>query len=223
MIRAMIIAVDGSAASGKGTLSKRLADHFDLAHLDTGSLYRALALQLLNTGTNADDIDEDQAIRESLRLDLGLCSAPEIRTDRVASTASKVAALPEVRANLLALQRSFANNPPHGKGAVLDGRDIGSVVLPETPIKLFIDAKLEVRAERRFKELLHAGQSAMFRDVLDDMRERDQRDRNRSVAPLRAADGAKTIDTSTMDADKVFAVALDHVKHIIGTRNRRSG
>ena len=90
----MIIAVDGSAASGKGTLSKRLADHFDLAHLDTGSLYRALSLQLLNTGTNADDIDENQAIRESLRLDLSLCSAPEIRTDRVASTASKVAALP---------------------------------------------------------------------------------------------------------------------------------
>ena len=217
MIRTMIIAVDGSAASGKGTLSKRLADHFDLAHLDTGSLYRALALQLLNTSTNADDIDENQAIRESLRLDLGLCSAPEIRTDRVASTASKVAALPEVRTNLLALQRSFANDPPHGNGAVLDGRDIGSVVLPETPIKLFIDAKLEVRAERRFKELLHAGQSAMFLNVLDDMRERDQRDRNRSVAPLKAADGAKTIDTSAMDADQVFAVALAHVKHITGT------
>ena len=112
MIRAMIIAVDGSAASGKGTLSKRLADHFGLAHLDTGSLYRALALQLLHTGKNADDIDENQIIRESLRLDLGLCSAPEIRTDRVASTTSKVAALPEVRTNLLALQRSFADDLP---------------------------------------------------------------------------------------------------------------
>ena len=142
---------------------------------------------------------------------------PEIRTDRVASLASKVAILPEVRANLLTLQRNFAIDPPHGNGAVLDGRDIGSVVVPETPIKLFIDAKLEVRAERRFKELLHAGQSVIFRDVLEDMRERDQRDRNRSIAPLRAADGAKTIDTSTMEADKVFAVALDHVKHIIGT------
>ena len=217
MIGAMIIAVDGSAASGKGTLSKRLADHFNLAHLDTGSLFRALALQLLNAGTEIDIIDENQAIEESTRLDLGLCSAPETRTDRVASLASKVAILPEVRANLLTLQRNFANDPPHGNGAVLDGRDIGSVVVPETPIKLFIDAKLEVRAERRFKELLHAGQSVMFRDVLGDMRERDQRDRNRSVAPLRAADGAKTIDTSTMDADKVFAVALDHVKHIIGT------
>ena len=217
MIGAMIIAVDGSAASGKGTLSKRLADHFNLAHLDTGSLFRALALQLLNAGTEIDIIDKNQAIEESARLDLGLCIAPEIRTDRVASLASKVAILPEVRANLLTLQRNFANDPPHGNGAVLDGRDIGSVVVPETPIKLFIDAKLEVRAERRFKELLHAGQSVIFRDVLADMRERDQRDRNRSVAPLRAADGAKIIDTSTMDAEKVFAVALDHVKHIVGT------
>ena len=217
MIGAMIIAVDGSAASGKGTLSKRLADHFNLAHLDTGSLFRALALQLLNAGTEIDIIDENQVIKESSRLDLGLCSVSEIRTDRVASLASKVAILPEVRANLLTLQRNFANDPPHGNGAVLDGRDIGSVVVPETPIKLFINAKLEVRAERRFKELLHAGQSVMFRDVLAAMRKRDQRDRNRSVAPLRAADGAKTIDTSTMDADKVFAVALDHVKHIVGT------
>ena len=217
MIGAMIIAVDGSAASGKGTLSKRLADHFNLAHLDTGSLFRALALQLLNAGTEIDIINENQAIEESSRLDLGLCSVSEIRTDRVASLASKVAILPEVRANLLTLQRNFANDPPHGNGAVLDGRDIGSVVVPETPIKLFINAKLEVRAERRFKELLHAGQSVMFRDVMAEMRERDQRDRNRSVAPLRAADGAKTIDTSTMDADEVFAVALDHVRHIVGT------
>ena len=217
MIGAMIIAVDGSAASGKGTLSKRLADHFNLAYLDTGSLFRALALQLLNAGTVIDDIDENQPIEESTRLDVGLCNAPEIRTDRVASLASKVAILPEVRTNLLTLQRNFANDPPHGNGAVLDGRDIGSVVVPETPIKFFIDAKLEVRAERRFKELLHAGQSVMFRNVLADMRERDQRDRTRSVAPLRAADGAKIIDTSTMDAEKHFAVGLDNVKHIVGT------
>ena len=217
MIGAMIIAVDGSAASGKGTLSKRLADHFNLAYLDTGSLFRALALQLLNAGTVIDDIDENPPIEESTSLDVGSCNPPEIRTDRVASLASKVAILPEVRTNLLTLQRNFANDPPHGNGAVLDGRDIGSVVVPETPIKFFIDAKLEVRAERRFKELLHAGQSVMFRNVLADMRERDQRDRTRSVAPLRAADGAKIIDTSTMDAEKVFAVALDHVKHIVGT------
>ena len=217
MTKAVIIAVDGSAASGKGTLSKCLASYFDLAHLDTGCLYRALALQLLNAVTDAENIDNNQVIKESLRLDLGLCSAQEIRTDRVASTASKVAALPEVRTNLMALQRRFANDPPHGNGAVLDGRDIGSVVLPETPLKFFIDATLEVRAKRRFKELLHAGQSAMFRDVLEDMRERDQRDRNRTIAPLIVADGAKTIDTSSMDADQVFAVALAHVERTIGT------
>ena len=109
------------------------------------------------------------------------------------------------------LQRDFAASPPHGKGAVLDGRDIGSVVLPDAPIKLFIDADLEVRADRRIKELLRAGQSAMFRDVLEDMRVRDQRDRERDVAPLRAVSDAKIIDTSDMDADQVFAAALDHI------------
>jgi len=210
----MIIAVDGSAASGKGTLAKRLAAHFDLSHLDTGALYRALGLQLLNAGAKADIFDEKQVITESARLDLSLCSAAQIRTDKVATMASQVATIPEVRANLLAMQRDFAHHPPHGKGAVLDGRDIGSVVLPDAPVKLFIDADLEVRAQRRTKELLQAGQSAMFRDVLAEMRVRDERDRNRKAAPLMAAPGAKTIDTSGLDADQVFAVALDHIATI---------
>ncbi|MEK9621435.1 MAG: (d)CMP kinase [Alphaproteobacteria bacterium] len=207
----MIIAVDGSAASGKGTLAKRLARHFDLAHLDTGSLYRALGLQLLKQGANPENIDEIQAISESQHLDLRLCDDPQIRTDEIASIASIIAPITAVRANLLKLQRDFAASPPHGKGAVLDGRDIGSVVLPDAPIKLFIDADLEVRADRRIKELLRAGQSAMFRDVLEDMRVRDQRDRERDVAPLRAVSDAKIIDTSDMDADQVFAAALDHI------------
>ncbi|MEK9925088.1 MAG: (d)CMP kinase [Alphaproteobacteria bacterium] len=207
----MIIAVDGSAASGKGTLAKRLARHFDLAHLDTGSLYRALGLQLLKQGANPENIDEIQAISESQHLDLRLCDDPQIRTDEIASIASIIAPITAVRANLLKLQRDFAASPPHGKGAVLDGRDIGSVVLPDAPIKLFIDADLEVRADRRIKELLRAGQSAMFRDVLADMRVRDQRDRERDVAPLRAVSDAKIIDTSDMDADQVFAAALDHI------------
>jgi cytidylate kinase len=207
----MIIAVDGSAASGKGTLAKRLAQHFDLAHLDTGSLYRALGLQLLKQGAKPENIDEIQAISESQHLDLRLCDDPQIRTDEIASIASIIAPITAVRANLLKLQRDFAASPPHGKGAVLDGRDIGSVVLPDAPIKLFIDADLEVRADRRIKELLRAGQSAMFRDVLEDMRVRDQRDRERDVAPLRAVSDAKIIDTSDMDADQVFAAALDHI------------
>lgn len=207
----MIIAVDGSAASGKGTLAKRLARHFDLAHLDTGSLYRALGLQLVKQGANPENIIEIQAISESQHLDLRLCDDPQIRTDEIASIASIIAPITAVRANLLKLQRDFAASPPHGKGAVLDGRDIGSVVLPDAPIKLFIDADLEVRADRRIKELLRAGQSAMFRDVLEDMRVRDQRDRERDVAPLRAVSDAKIIDTSDMDADQVFAAALDHI------------
>ena len=207
----MIIAVDGSAASGKGTLAKRLARHFDLAHLDTGSLYRALGLQLVKQGANPENIDEFQVISESQHLDLRLCDDPQIRTDEIASIASIIAPITAVRANLLKLQRDFAASPPHGKGAVLDGRDIGSVVLPDAPIKLFIDADLEVRADRRIKELLRAGQSAMFRDVLEDMRVRDQRDRERDVAPLRAVSDAKIIDTSDMDADQVFAAALDHI------------
>jgi cytidylate kinase len=207
----MIIAVDGSAASGKGTLAKRLARHFDLAHLDTGSLYRALGLQLVKQGANPENINEIQAISESQHLDLRLCDDPQIRTDEIASIASIIAPITAVRANLLKLQRDFAASPPHGKGAVLDGRDIGSVVLPDAPIKLFIDADLEVRADRRIKELLRAGQSAMFRDVLEDMRVRDQRDRERDVAPLRAVSDAKIIDTSDMDADQVFAAALDHI------------
>ena len=207
----MIIAVDGSAASGKGTLAKRLARHFDLAHLDTGSLYRALGLQLLKQGANPQNINEIQVISESQHLDLRLCDDPQSRTDEIASIASIIAPITAVRANLLKLQRDFAASPPHGKGAVLDGRDIGSVVLPDAPIKLFIDADLEVRADRRIKELLRAGQSAMFRDVLEDMRVRDQRDRERDVAPLRAVSDAKIIDTSDMDADQVFAAALDHI------------
>ena len=207
----MIIAVDGSAASGKGTLAKRLARHFDLAHLDTGSLYRALGLQLVKQGANPENIYEFQVISESQHLDLRLCDDPQIRTDEIASIASIIAPITAVRANLLKLQRDFAASPPHGKGAVLDGRDIGSVVLPDAPIKLFIDADLEVRADRRIKELLRAGQSAMFRDVLEDMRARDQRDRERDVAPLRAVSDAKIIDTSDMDADQVFAAALDHI------------
>jgi cytidylate kinase len=207
----MIIAVDGSAASGKGTLAKRLARHFDLAHLDTGSLYRALGLQLVKQGANPENINEIQAISESQHLDLRLCDDPQIRTDEIASIASIIAPITAVRANLLKLQRDFAASPPHGQGAVLDGRDIGSVVLPDAPIKLFIDADLEVRADRRIKELLRAGQSAMFRDVLEDMRVRDQRDRERDVAPLRAVSDAKIIDTSDMDADQVFAAALDHI------------
>ena len=207
----MIIAIDGSAASGKGTLAKRLAADLGFDYLDTGALYRAVALSLLKAGADSNYIDEKQAVRLSASLDLELTQSPEIRNDRIASLASQVAALGPVRAELLTLQRAFAATPPHGNGAVLDGRDIGTIVLPNADLKFFIDADIDIRAERRTKELLQAGQSVMFRDVLAEMQARDDRDRTRSVAPLRAADDAITIDTSSMDAAAVLALALSHI------------
>jgi cytidylate kinase len=210
----VIIAIDGSAASGKGTLAKRVAAEFGYDYLDTGALYRAVALSLLKAGVNSNNIDEKQAVNSASELDLSLTQTAEIRTDNVAALASIVAAISPVRAELLALQRSFATAPPSGKGAVLDGRDIGTIVLPDADIKFFIDADLDIRAERRTKELLQAGQSAIFRDVLADMKARDDRDRTRSVAPLKAADDAITIDTSNTDAAAVLALALSHIARV---------
>ena len=210
----MIIAIDGSAASGKGTLAKRVAAEFGYDYLDTGALYRAVALSLLKAGVNSSNMDEKQAVNAASTLDLSLTQTTEIRTDEVAALASVVAAIGAVRAELLALQRSFAVTPPSGKGAVLDGRDIGTIVLPDADIKFFIDADLDIRAERRTKELLQAGQSVMFRDVLADMKARDDRDRTRSVAPLKAADDAITIDTSKTDAAAVLALVLSHVDRV---------
>ena len=210
----MIIAIDGSAASGKGTLAKRVAAEFGYDYLDTGALYRAVALSLLKAGVNSSNIDEKQAVNAASTLDLSLTQTTEIRTDEVAALASVVAAIGAVRAELLALQRSFAAAPPSGKGAVLDGRDIGTIVLPNADMKFFIDADLDIRADRRTKELRQAGQSVMFRDVLADMRARDDRDRTRPVAPLKAADDAITIDTSKTDAAAVLALALSHIDRV---------
>ena len=210
----MIIAIDGSAASGKGTLAKRVAAEFGYDYLDTGALYRAVALSLLKAGVNSSNIDEKQSVNAASTLDFSLTQTTEIRTDKVAALASVVAAIGAVRAELLALQRSFAAAPPSGKGAVLDGRDIGTIVLPDADIKFFIDADLDIRAERRTKELLQAGQSVMFRDVLADMKVRDDRDRTRSVAPLKAADDAITIDTSKTDAAAVLALVLSHIDRV---------
>ena len=210
----MIIAIDGSAASGKGTLAKRVAAKFGYDYLDTGALYRAVALRLLNAGANSNKIDEKQAVNAASTLNLLLTQTAEIRTDKVAALASIVAAIGPVRAELLSLQRAFAAAPPSGRGAVLDGRDIGTIVLPDANLKFFIDADLDIRAERRTKELLQAEQSVMFRDVLADMKARDDRDRTRSVAPLKAADDAITIDTSKMEVSAVLAIALSHIDRV---------
>ena len=209
----MIIAVDGSAASGKGTLAKRLASHFNLAHLDTGSLYRCLALDLLRSDHLPETIDETTAAASVNDLDLSMAGTAAIRTDAVAGMASIVAAMPAVRQNFLAFQRRFASEKTSHDGAILDGRDIGSVILPDADFKFFIDADLEERATRRTRELQDAGQSVMFRDVLEDMRDRDRRDRERSTAPLKAVDGAMIIDTTRLDADGVFTAALRYIEN----------
>ena len=207
----MIIAIDGSAASGKGTLAKGLAQHLDYDYLDTGALYRAVALSLLNNGIDEDNISENQAVKCASSLNLSLTHSAKIRSDAVANLASKVAALQPVRMKLLVLQRDFADAPPSGKGAVLDGRDIGTVVLPNADLKFFIDADINIRAERRTKELRQAGQSAMFRDILADLLMRDDRDKSRLAAPMRAADDAITIDTSNLDESAVLQLALAYI------------
>ncbi len=204
---AMIIAIDGPAAAGKGTLARRLAAHFGLAYLDTGLLYRATGKRVLDAGADPEDAAAAEAAARALTP--GDLDAPGLRADDVAQAASKVSAIPGVRAALLEFQRAFAAAPPEGRGgAVLDGRDIGTVVCPDASTKLFVTASAEVRAERRLKELQGRGDGAIYSRVLQDMKERDARDQSRAVSPLEPASDAHQLDTSDMDADQVFALAL---------------
>jgi CMP/dCMP kinase len=213
--RAVVIAVDGTAASGKGTLAKRLAKHFGFAHLDSGSLYRLTALGVLEARWSP--LDETHAVDAALAIDPSRANDPAIRTDAVAQAASTVAALPAVRAALLDFQRRFAANPPGNKeGAVIDGRDIGTVVCPEATAKLFTDAKAETRARRRFLELTASGVAADEAAVLADIVARDKRDRERKVAPLKLAPDADLLDTTLLDIDAAFARALALVSPKVG-------
>ena len=204
----MIIAIDGPAAAGKGTLARRLAQHLNLAYLDTGLIYRAVGKKVLIVGADPEDAAAAEAEARAMRPeDLQL---EGLRTDEVAQAASKVSTVPGVRAALLEFQRDFAAYPPDCKaGAVLDGRDIGTVVCPEAPHKLFVTASMEVRAERRVKELQDRGLEAIYARVFEDMKERDARDIERAVSPLEPAKDAHTLDTSDFDADQVFQAALD--------------
>lgn len=215
----MIIAIDGPAASGKGTLGRRLARHFGLAYLDTGALYRAVALRVLETG--GDPADERQAARVAGAIRPQDLDLPGLREERVGAAASKVAVHSGVRQALLEFQRNFARRPPPGtKGAVLDGRDIGTVICPEPDvIKFYISAALETRAGRRLKELQDKGDSPIYTAVLQDMKERDDRDANRGLAALKRAPDAFDLDTSNLDADEVFAAAL----RFIESKNRAKG
>jgi CMP/dCMP kinase len=211
--RPFIVAIDGPAASGKGTLARRLAAHFGLAHLDTGRLYRATALLVL--GEDGDPADPAVAERAARRVDTGLLSDPRLGGEAIGAAASVVAAIPAVRLALLALQRDFAAHPPPpAKGAVLDGRDIGSVVCPLADVKLFVTAAASARARRRVEELRQAGATAIYEHVLQDLNQRDARDCERRLAPLAAPPGAVIIDTTTLDADAVFERAVAFVARI---------
>lgn len=201
-----VIALDGPAASGKGTLARRLAEAFDLAYLDTGSLYRAVGARLLAEG--ADPQDGEVAAGAAEALSPSDLQRPDLRSQAVGAAASVVAAQPRVRQVLLDFQRSFAAQPPDGRaGAVLDGRDIGTVVCPDALVKIYVVASPEVRAERRHRELIARGESSIYPQVLAEIRERDARDSARSTAPLKPADDAVLLDTSELDIEAAFEAA----------------
>ncbi len=207
----MIIAIDGPAAAGKGTLGRRLADHYDLAYLDTGKLYRAIGLKIMRA--NGDPSDPQQARDAAESLAQSDLDDPDITGDQAAEAASRVAAIEDARASLRQFQRNFAANPPDGTGgAVLDGRDIGTVICPDAEIKFFVTADLETRARRRHKELLERGETSIYARVLRGMGERDVRDSTRAVAPLRPADDAFLLDDAALGVDAVFAAAVAYIE-----------
>jgi cytidylate kinase len=199
----MIVAIDGPAASGKGTLGKLIAAHYGLAHLDTGKLYRAVARDLLAAGATPADVGA--ALATTKALDLSTLGDPTLMDGRLGEAASIVAGHPEVRGVLLNYQRAFARQKP---GAVLDGRDIGTVICPEADVKLFVTAAPEERARRRYLELNGAGSAVSEAEVLADIRRRDERDRNRAVAPLTQAADAVLLDTTNLDIDAAFKAAI---------------
>ena len=206
----MIVAIDGPAASGKGTIAKKLAEYFNLSYLDTGILYRAVALQMLTKGMN--EKDSQSAEKAARQVSIASIDHTEIRTRAVSDLASKIATISGVREELLDRQRRFAQNPDPGKGgAILDGRDIGTVVCPHADFKFFIMADLEIRAKRRWKELLRSDPTVIYCEVLEDVRSRDERDTNRKDAPLAVTSGALVIDTSNKSIDVSFNEAKDWI------------
>ena len=209
----MIIAIDGPAASGKGTLARRLAEHYGLPHLDTGLLYRATAASLLDADRDLRDVDA--AIAAARGLSLTEFDEARLRGREMGEAASIVAALPQVRAALIEAQRNFAARPD---GAVLDGRDIGTVVCPQADVKIFVTASPEARAQRRALELAQRGDKADYAAILADIAKRDARDSERSEAPLRAAADATRLDTTRMSVDAAFAETL----RIVESRRRSS-
>jgi cytidylate kinase len=207
----MIIAIDGPAASGKGTLARRIAAHFNLAYLDTGSLYRAVARDVRRSGGETND--PVAAAAAARKLDPATLGDPGLRDPGVGEAASLVARVPEVRAALLEFQRAFARQP---QGAVLDGRDIGTVVLPDADVKIFVTASPEVRARRRHLELVARGEDITYEHVLDVIRRRDERDSGRKTAPMRPASDAILLDTSDLDIEAALEAAVGSILRKIG-------
>jgi cytidylate kinase len=213
----MLIAIDGPAASGKGTLARRLARHFDVPHLDTGLLYRATAAGLLDKGYRLDDVE--QAVGMARGLALVDFDEDRLRGREMGEAASVVAAIPEVREALIEAQRRFASRP---EGAVLDGRDIGTVICPDAPVKIFVTASPETRAQRRALELAGRGEKVDYAAVLEDIRKRDARDSGRATAPLKTADDAVTLDTTALGIDEAFDAALRIIEGRGRTSRKRS-
>lgn len=213
----LVIAVDGPAASGKSTIAKALAGQFGLAFLDTGLLYRAVGRKLLDRGLDAGDAEA--ALQAAQTLQPADVDEAKLRGDETGQAGSKVAAFPAVRAALLPFQRNFAASAP---GAVLAGRDVGTVICPDAPVKLFITASVEERAHRRFQELRQHGADPIRGQVLEDMIERDRRDTNRSVAPLRVADDAHVLDTTQLSLDATLAAAVELVRLSLDRAERRN-
>jgi cytidylate kinase len=206
----MIIAIDGPSGVGKGTLSRRVAQHYGLLHLDTGLIYRTLGLLLHQTGMKT--VEEEVALKVARSMTLGqITENPDLRTQEVASLASRVSVFPSVRSALLDMQREFAFSE---KGAVLDGRDIGTIVLPNADFKIFLMARPEVRAHRRLKELREKGTDPGLGEVLREILVRDRRDSTRTAAPLRPAEDAYILDTSDLTAEEVFQKTLSFISRI---------
>jgi cytidylate kinase len=212
----MIIAIDGPAASGKGTLGKRLAAHYGLRHLDTGLLYRAVAKALLHAGQSPDD--RTAAIAAARTLKPEWIDEATLKVYEIGEAASVVSAIPEVRAALIEFQRAFAATPP---GAVLDGRDIGTVICPDADVKIFVTATPEVRAGRRARELTGRGERVIEAEVLADILKRDERDRSRAAAPLLQAPDAHLLDTTNLDIEAAFRAAVAIVERVGHQGHRR--
>jgi cytidylate kinase len=214
MSEPVTIAIDGPAASGKGTLARRLAAHYGLPHLDTGLTYRAVGHALIQVGLPLDN--EDLAVEVAEHIDLGALDRSVLSAHGIGEAASKVAVMPRVRTALVAAQRRFAAS---GRGAVLDGRDIGTVVLPDATAKLYVTASPEVRARRRHEEIIRNGGEARYDDILADLGRRDERDMSRADSPLKPAADAHLIDTTEMDIEAAFRTALDFIEKAIAARN----